>query len=94
MQPRLIVDASHGNSGKSEVRQAEVVREIGQSIAAGNRHIAGIMMESFIEAGSQKPAASGLTYGLSVTDKCIDWDTTADLLRELAASVRERRSRK
>ena len=90
---RLIVDASHGNSGKSEVRQAEVVREIGQSIAAGNRHIAGLMLESFIEAGNQKPAPQGLTYGLSVTDKCIDWNTTADLLRELAADVRERRNR-
>lgn len=93
LNPKLIVDASHGNSGKSEVRQAEVVREIGESIAAGNKHIAGVMLESFIEAGAQKPAPSGLVYGLSVTDKCIDWNTTADLLRELAADVRERRSR-
>ncbi|MGO1316646.1 MAG: 3-deoxy-7-phosphoheptulonate synthase, partial [Cellulomonadaceae bacterium] len=90
---RLMIDASHGNSGKSHVRQAEVVREIGASIAGGNSGVAGLMMESFIVAGAQKPAPSGLTYGQSVTDACIDWDTTAQLLDELAASVRARRAR-
>ena len=94
LEPRLMIDASHGNSGKSHVRQAEVVREIGASIAAGNVGIAGIMMESFIVAGAQKPAPSGLTYGQSVTDACIDWETTATLLRELAADVRTRRDNK
>ena len=94
LEPRLMIDASHGNSGKSHVRQAEVVREIGASIAAGNAGIAGIMMESFIVAGAQKPAPSGLTYGQSVTDACIDWETTATLLRELAADVRTRRENK
>ena len=94
LEPRLMIDASHGNSGKSHVRQAEVVREIGASIAAGNAGIAGIMMESFIVAGAQKPAPSGLTYGQSVTDACIDWETTATLLRELAADVRARRENK
>jgi len=94
LEPRLMIDASHGNSGKSHVRQAEVVREIGASIAAGNAGIAGIMMESFIVAGAQKPAPSGLTYGQSVTDACIDWETTATLLRELAADVRARRGSK
>ena len=92
LEPRLMIDASHGNSGKSHVRQAEVVREIGASIAAGNAGVAGIMMESFIVAGAQKPAPSGLTYGQSVTDACIDWETTATLLRELAADVRTRRA--
>jgi len=94
LEPRLMIDASHGNSGKSHVRQAEVVREIGASIAAGNAGIAGIMMESFIVAGAQKPAPSGLTYGQSVTDACIDWETTATLLRGLAADVRARRGSK
>ena len=92
LEPRLMIDASHGNSGKSHVRQAEVVREIGASIAAGNAGISSIMMESFIVAGAQAPAPSGLTYGQSVTDACIDWDTTADLLRGLASDVRARRS--
>lgn len=88
---RLVVDASHGNSGKSEIRQAEVARELAASIAAGHQGIFGVMIESFLVAGSQKPAPSGLVYGQSVTDKCVDWDTTADLLRELAVAVQRRR---
>lgn len=90
--PNLMIDASHGNSNKSHERQAEVVREIGASVAAGNHGISSVMMESFIVAGAQAPAPEGLTYGQSVTDACIDWDTTADLLRGLAADVRTRRS--
>lgn len=89
--PHLMIDASHGNSGKSHVRQGEVVQEIAASVAAGNAGIAGVMMESFLVAGAQKPAPSGLTYGQSVTDACLDWDTTAELLRELASAVRARR---
>ena len=88
----VIVDASHGNSGKDHVRQAGVVHEIANRIADGEHGITGLMMESFIEAGAQKPGPlSELTYGQSVTDKCMDWDTTEDLLRELAKAVRERR---
>src|SRR5690606_4100546 len=88
----LVVDASHGNSGKSHVRQAEVVREISARLAEGEEGITGLMMESFLVAGAQKPGPSGLVYGQSVTDACIDWDTTADLLRELAGAVRTRRA--
>ncbi|WP_265522937.1 3-deoxy-7-phosphoheptulonate synthase [Oerskovia flava] len=88
----LVVDASHGNSGKDHVRQAEVVRELAARLAAGEQGITGLMMESFLVAGAQKPAPSGLTYGQSVTDACMDWDTTATLLGELAAAVRERRA--
>jgi 3-deoxy-7-phosphoheptulonate synthase len=87
----LVVDASHGNSGKDHVRQAEVVRELAARLATGERGITGLMMESFIKAGAQAPAPSGLTYGQSVTDKCIDWDTTAELLGELASAVHESR---
>ncbi|WP_338403923.1 3-deoxy-7-phosphoheptulonate synthase [Cellulosimicrobium arenosum] len=87
----LVVDASHGNSGKSHVRQAEVVRELAVRLADGEQGITGLMLESFLVAGAQKPAPSGLTYGQSVTDACIDWGTTADLLRELAGAVRDRR---
>ncbi len=93
MPNNLVIDASHGNSGKSEVRQAEVVREISGFVAAGNTQVSGVMMESFLVAGNQSPAPSGLTYGQSVTDRCIDWDTTADLLRELAAAARARRDK-
>lgn len=88
----LIVDCSHGNSGKDEHRQAEVVRNIASRIADGEEGIAGIMMESFIEGGSQKPAPlAELTYGQSITDKCLSWQTTEQLLRELAQAVGKRR---
>ena len=88
----LIVDCSHGNSGKDDHRQAEVVRDIAGRIAAGEQGITGIMMESFIEGGNQ-PAATldKLVYGKSITDKCLSWPTTEQLLRELAHAVGERR---
>ncbi|GII97796.1 3-deoxy-D-arabinoheptulosonate-7-phosphate synthase [Sediminihabitans luteus] len=88
----LIVDASHGNSGKDHVRQAEVVRELAARLAEGEQGVTGLMMESFLVAGAQAPAPSGLVYGKSVTDKCMDWDTTATLLGELAEAVRARRA--
>ncbi|WP_374108536.1 3-deoxy-7-phosphoheptulonate synthase [Isoptericola sp. S6320L] len=88
----VIVDASHGNSGKDHVRQAEVVREIAARLAEGEQGISGLMLESFIEAGAQKPGPlDSLVYGRSVTDKCMDWGTTAELLEVLAAAVRSRR---
>ena len=87
----LIVDCSHGNSGKDEHRQAEVVREIAARIAAGEQGITGVMMESFIEGGNQ-PAAplNQLVYGKSITDKCLSWEDTESLLRELAEAVATR----
>ena len=90
----VIVDCSHGNSGKDEHRQAEVVREITARIAEGERGITGVMMESFIEGGNQ-PAAplDQLVYGKSITDKCISWPDTEALLRELAEAVATRRWR-
>ena len=90
----VIVDCSHGNSGKDEHRQAEVVREIARRIAQGERGITGVMMESFIEGGNQ-PAAplDQLVYGRSITDKCISWADTETLLRELAQAVAVRRWR-
>ncbi|MFE5337131.1 3-deoxy-7-phosphoheptulonate synthase [Isoptericola sp. NPDC056573] len=88
----VVVDASHGNSGKDHVRQAEVVRELAARVADGERDVTGLMMESFLVAGAQKPGPlDGLVYGQSVTDSCLDWDTTADLLGTLAAAVRARR---
>ena len=88
----LIVDCSHGNSGKDEHRQVEVGRNIASRIAEGEEGITGIMMESFIEGGSQKPAPlAELTYGQSITDKCLSWQITEALLRELAQAVGKRR---
>ncbi|WP_288295598.1 3-deoxy-7-phosphoheptulonate synthase [uncultured Bifidobacterium sp.] len=89
----LVVDCSHGNSGKDERRQAEVVRELAARIAAGEPGIAGLMMESFIEGGNQ-PAGrlDTLVYGRSITDRCISWPDTEVLLRDLARAVADRRS--
>lgn len=92
---RVILDASHGNSGKNHVRQAAVTREIAARIAAGERGVAGVMLESFLVAGRQdiEPGNGGAatTYGQSVTDACMDWETTAALLDELAGAVAARR---
>jgi 3-deoxy-7-phosphoheptulonate synthase len=87
---RVIIDASHGNSGKDHVRQAEVARDVAGRIAAGERGIAGVMLESFLEAGRQE-LGPDMTYGKSVTDACMDWDTTAAILTELAGAVAARR---
>jgi 3-deoxy-7-phosphoheptulonate synthase len=91
---RVIVDASHGNSGKDHLRQAVVVEEIAARLAAGERGIVGLMMESFLAAGRQDLKlghASELTYGQSITDACMDWDSTAGLLDTLASAVKARR---
>ena len=91
--PRIMIDASHGNSQKDHTRQPQVARDIAAQITAGERGIVGVMLESFLVAGRQElrdPAH--LVYGQSVTDACIDWDTTAATLDELAAAVRARRA--
>ena len=123
LNPRLIVDASHANSGKNHHRQAEVALEIGaqlESAGAAAGAIAGVMLESFLVGGAQtlevnaavtatgtaagtaagkadgKNTAAGrdeLVYGQSVTDACMDWDVTASVLGQLAASARTRRTR-
>ncbi|OIV36063.1 3-deoxy-7-phosphoheptulonate synthase [Mangrovactinospora gilvigrisea] len=94
MPERLVIDASHGNSGKDHLRQAEVVREVAARIAGGERGIAGLMIESFLEPGRQEPGPlATLDYGRSVTDACIGWPETDALLHELAAAVRGGRSR-
>jgi 3-deoxy-7-phosphoheptulonate synthase len=91
---RVIIDASHGNSGKDHVRQAEVVHELAGRIGGGERGIVGLMLESFLTAGRQElelGRGDELAYGQSITDACMDWDTTADLLDELADGVARRR---
>ncbi|WP_026644671.1 3-deoxy-7-phosphoheptulonate synthase [Bifidobacterium sp. AGR2158] len=88
----LVIDAAHGNCGKDEVVEARVVEDIASRIAAGERGILGIMMESFLKGGHQKPAPlDQLVYGQSVTDACVPWDRTEQVLRELADAVATRR---
>lgn len=92
---RLMIDASHANSGKDDKRQVGVVEDIAKQIAAGNNHIAGVMMESFLVAGAQQlddATRDCLVYGQSITDKCMDFATTEQLLTRLAAAVGTRRS--
>jgi 3-deoxy-7-phosphoheptulonate synthase len=89
---RLMVDASHGNSEKDHRRQPAVAAALADQIAAGEQGIVGVMLESFIDAGRQEPGdPAGLVYGQSVTDGCMDIDTTADVLAGLAEAVRRRR---
>ncbi len=94
MPQRVIIDASHGNSGKDHIRQAEVVRDIAARVRTGESGIAGLMMESFLLPGRQEPGPrQTLTYGRSVTDACIGWEETDQLLAVLADAVRGRRAR-
>jgi 3-deoxy-7-phosphoheptulonate synthase len=89
---RVVIDASHDNSGKDHERQPEVVNEISDQIAAGNGAIVGVMMESFLVAGRQDlESAQPLVYGQSITDACMDWDHTVLTLDRLASAVQKRR---
>ncbi|MBK0870453.1 3-deoxy-7-phosphoheptulonate synthase [Saccharopolyspora sp. HNM0986] len=88
----VVIDASHGNSGKDHARQPGVVGDIGAQLASGNRAIRGVMVESFLVPGRQDVLPGrALTEGQSITDSCLGWDDTAELLRRLAAAVRARR---
>jgi 3-deoxy-7-phosphoheptulonate synthase len=90
---RLMVDASHGNSGKDHRRQPVVAAALGEQVAAGERGLTGVMLESFLCEGRQEPGPPDtLTYGQSVTDACMDIGTTAAVLDGLAAAVRTRRN--
>jgi 3-deoxy-7-phosphoheptulonate synthase len=90
---RLFIDASHGNSERDHERQPTVAREIAAQIGAGERGIAGVMVESFLVAGRQELGdPSRLVYGQSITDACIGWDETVKVLGELAEAARARRS--
>ncbi len=89
LAPNIMVDCSHANSSKDHNRQPLVARDVAAQIVAGNRSIVGLMIESNINAGNQslQPDLSKLDYGVSVTDACIDWETTEQLLREIATTV-------
>ena len=85
---RLMIDCSHGNSGKDYRRQRDVVASVARQRAAGSAQIVGVMLESHLVEGRQdcrEPEA--LTYGQSITDACVGWDETVELLQQLAAST-------
>ena len=92
LSERVVIDASHGNSGKNPIRQVAVAGAIADQVAAGDRAIVGIMLESFIVAGRQElDSGQTLTYGQSITDACLDWERTAVILDRLAGAVEARR---
>ncbi len=91
LHPVLMVDASHANSGKDHNKQPAVLAEIGQQISTGDNRIVGIMAESHLVAGAQKQIpGKPLVYGQSITDSCMDWETTETALRKLAKDVAQR----
>jgi 3-deoxy-7-phosphoheptulonate synthase len=86
-----MIDCSHANSRKDHNAQSTVCRDVAGQIAAGERRIIGLMIESNLVAGKQSLSrGKTLTHGQSITDACIGWDDTIPLLRELAAAVRTR----
>lgn len=90
---RVMIDASHANSSKKPENQPLVTADIAAQVAAGDERIMGVMIESNLVAGRQDHVPGRpLTYGQSITDGCIDFETTARALRELADAVAARRA--
>ncbi len=85
---RIMIDCSHGNSYKDHTRQAEVATSLAEQIIAGNDHIFGVMIESFLVAGKQVVEdPKDLVYGQSITDACIDLTASEAILVELAQAI-------
>lgn len=92
LSPQVMVDCSHANSLKQYEKQMDVGRSIADQLSGGETRIFGVMVESHLVAGRQDVRSGAeLTYGQSITDACMGWEETEDLLRTLAHSVRERR---
>jgi len=85
----VLVDCAHGNSGKDPRRQAQVFRSVLDQVRAGQRSLLGLAVESHLHGGRQDPGPrAGLRYGVSVTDPCLGWEETEDLLHEAAEAVK------
>jgi 3-deoxy-7-phosphoheptulonate synthase len=92
----LMVDCSHANSSKQHERQVDVARDVAQQLRDGSRCIFGVMVESHLRAGAQKFSAgkdspTQLEYGKSITDACIGWDHSLEVLEVLSGAVKARR---
>jgi 3-deoxy-7-phosphoheptulonate synthase len=89
LNSRLMIDCSHDNAAKDHNRQPIILQDIAEQLSAGSKHIMGIMVESHLVAGKQSipKDLSKLVYGQSITDPCVDFSTTATMLRNLAKSV-------
>jgi len=92
LHPTIMVDCSHGNSNKDYIKQVDVLENVIQQIINGNTSISGVMIESFLSAGNQKVLAdiNELKYGVSITDACIDWDTTERILLDAHKQLQKR----
>ncbi len=93
LPPFLVVDCSHANSGRNAEAQPAVAANIAAQLAAGERAICGVMIESNLLGGAQDYRSRPLVYGQSVTDACLAFENTIPLLDTLAEAVRERRAR-
>jgi 3-deoxy-7-phosphoheptulonate synthase len=91
LSPKILIDCSHGNSNKDHRKQPSVMKTIVDQVLEGNRAIVGAMIESNLFEGNQQipQDLSRLQYGVSVTDKCIDWETTEQCLVEAAERLRK-----
>lgn len=91
LKPNIMIDVSHANSGKKHEHQPLVIRDVINQVHKGNQSIIGLMVESNLKAGNQSILSdkSKMKYGVSVTDACIDWKTTENILLESAAKLRE-----
>jgi 3-deoxy-7-phosphoheptulonate synthase len=89
LNPRMMVDCSHANANKDHNRQVTVLDDVASQVVEGSRHILGVMIESHLKPGKQSIPKDlrDLTYGQSITDACVDFDTTATMLRKLASAV-------
>ncbi|KAG0164000.1 3-deoxy-7-phosphoheptulonate synthase [Apophysomyces sp. BC1034] len=97
MTPTLMVDCSHGNSSKDHRNQPKVAKCLADQIEAGEDCLVGVMIESHLHEGKQSVPEDGpvaLKYGISITDGCIDWDSSEDVLESLAEAVRARRAKR
>ena len=85
---RVMIDCSHGNSDKDYKKQSAVVDNICQQLHKGSKSILGVMIESNLKAGNQSIFVDPLEYGKSITDACVDWGETEDMLQKLAEAVK------
>ncbi|WIO75584.1 3-deoxy-7-phosphoheptulonate synthase [Porticoccaceae bacterium LTM1] len=88
LTPNIMIDCSHANSNKNHELQPLVIENVANQIAEGNNSIIGVMIESHLFAGNQK-ADENMQYGISITDKCIDWETTEQCLLEMRDKISE-----
>jgi len=98
LHPSLMVDFSHANSSKQHERQVVVAKDIAAQVSGGSTKVFGVMVESHLCAGAQKftpgkDDPSKLVYGQSITDACIGWDDSAEVLKILSDAVKARRAR-